>query len=168
MAKARLRICGRRRSPGESSGWGLFVGAAEGRVFGQRPDLALDGGTLAAEEILDRGGEARLADPMCAPGRRRQVAALDLVLALGAGLDPRQLVRDRVLDGLVVAGLEMQETEVAEAAPVAAVERVATPEIEGAGHGPSLLLGDHQHDAICERAADAVEKAARQVGPAPF
>ena len=57
-----------------------------------------------------------------AVGGRRHVAALDLVLALGAGLDPPEAVADRVVDGLVVAGLEMQELEAAHAAPIAAVE----------------------------------------------
>ena len=51
----------------------------------------------------------------------RQVAARQLVLALRAGLDPREPVRDRVVDGLVVAELEMQERVVLDRAPVAAV-----------------------------------------------
>ena len=48
---------------------------------------------------------------MGAVGGGRQVAALDLVLALGAGLDPLETVADGVVDGLVVAGLEVQELE---------------------------------------------------------
>src|SRR5262245_14680818 len=127
---------------------------SERGVLHESTDLALDRRALAAEEILNCGGEAGIADPMRAPGRGRQIAALDLVLALSAGLHPRELVRDRVLDGLVVAGLEMQEAEIAEAAPVAAVERVAPPQVEGSGHGPAVLLGDHQHNTIGQRGAD--------------
>ena len=63
-------------------------------------------------------------------GGLRQVAARELVLALGAGLDARELVRDRVLDGLIVAELEMQERVMLDRAPVAAVERVAADEID--------------------------------------
>jgi len=43
------------------------------------------------------------------------------VLALGAGLDAGDLFPDRVVDGLVVAELEMQEGDVFDAALVAAV-----------------------------------------------
>ena len=42
-------------------------------------------------------------------GGDRQIAARELVLALGAGLDAGELVLDGVLDRLVVAELEMQE-----------------------------------------------------------
>jgi hypothetical protein len=41
--------------------------------------------------------------------RGRQVAALDLVLALGARLDARDAVLDREFDGAVVAQLEVKE-----------------------------------------------------------
>src|SRR5882672_155298 len=50
-------------------------------------------------------------------GRHRHVAALDLVIALRTRLDPLQAVRDRVVDGLVVAGLEMQEGVALQASP---------------------------------------------------
>ena len=59
-------------------------------------------------------------------GGLRQIAARQLVLALGAGLDARQLVGDRVVDRLIVAELEMQERMVLDGAPVAAIDRVAT------------------------------------------
>ena len=50
-------------------------------------------------------------------GGDRQIAARELVLALGAGLDARELVLDRVFDGLVVAELEMQERVVLDRSP---------------------------------------------------
>ena len=97
----------------------------ERRELRQAGDLRLHAGPLAAEEILHRRGKAGIGDPVGAPGGRGQVAALDLVLALGARLDPRQLVPDRVVDGLIVAGLEVQEPVLAETAPMAAIERIA-------------------------------------------
>ena len=48
------------------------------------------------------------------------------MLALGAGLDAGELVLDGVLDGLVVAELEMQERVVLDRAPVAAEQRIAS------------------------------------------
>ena len=59
-------------------------------------------------------------------GGDRQVAAGELVLALGAGLDALELVVDGEVDGLVVAELEMQERVVLDGAPVAAEQRVAS------------------------------------------
>ena len=56
----------------------------------------------------------------------RPIAARQLVLALRAGLDHLQLALDGEVDRLVVADLEMQEGVVLDAAPVAAVERVAS------------------------------------------
>src|SRR3569833_3523405 len=57
-------------------------------------------------------------------GGVRQVAPRQLVLALGAGFDPAQSVPDGIVDGLVVADLEMQERVMLDGAPVAAVQRV--------------------------------------------
>ena len=59
-------------------------------------------------------------------GGDRQIAARELVLALRAGLDALELVRDGELDGLVVAELEMQERMMLDRAPVAAEQRVAS------------------------------------------
>ena len=42
------------------------------------------------------------------------------MLALGAGLDARELVRDGIVDGLIVADLEMQERMMLDGAPMAA------------------------------------------------
>ena len=47
---------------------------------------------------------------MRAVGRHREVAALQFVRALRAGLDPLQPMRDRELDGLVIAAFEMQKS----------------------------------------------------------
>ena len=96
----------------------------ERRILGQPLDLALDHVALAREELGDGAAKARVGDPMGAVGRHRQIAALQFVRALRAGLDPLQPARDRELDRPVIAALEMQEFVVAVAAPVAAVDRL--------------------------------------------
>ena len=55
------------------------------------------------------------------------------MLALGAGLDARELALDGVLDRLIVAELEMQERMMLDAAPVAAEQRIGADEVDGAG-----------------------------------
>ena len=81
-------------------------------------------GPLAREILGDRPAQRRIGDEMRGIGGVRQIAARELVLALGAGLDARELVGDRVIDGLIVAQLEMQKRMVLDGAPVAAVERI--------------------------------------------
>ena len=65
--------------------------------------------------------------------RHRQIAARQLVFALRAGLDPGQALRDRPVDGLIIAQLEMQEGMILDAAPVAAVKRLAPDEVQRPG-----------------------------------
>ena len=101
-------------------------------------------------------------------GGHRQVAAGELVLALGAGLDASQFLRDRELDGLVVADLEMQERVVLDRAPVAAVERVRADEIDGAGDPAAGALRHDQDDAVGHALADQRIELAGEVGAAPF
>src|SRR3984957_11681508 len=108
---------------------------AEGRiVLGEVLDLLLDHLALAREELRDRAAKALVRDVMRAVGRHRQVAALELMRALGAGLDPLQPVIDRELDRPVIATLEMQHLVVAVAAPIAAVDRLAPEDVERAGN----------------------------------
>ena len=90
---------------------------------------------LAVEIVGDRAAQkAAIGDPVRRIGRDRQVAARQLVLALGAGLDARQAVLDGVVDRLVVADLEVQAGVVLDGAPVAAVEAVAADEVQRAGN----------------------------------
>src|SRR5450759_4374554 len=81
-------------------------------------------GPLAREIFSYRPPQRRIGDEMRGIGGHRHVAARQLVLALGAGLDARQSVGDRVFDGLIVAQLEMQERMVLDGAPVAPVDRI--------------------------------------------
>ena len=58
------------------------------------------------------------------------IAARQLVLALRAGLDRFEAMRDRPLDRLVIAQLEMEEGHLPVAAPVTAIERVLADQVE--------------------------------------
>ena len=62
----------------------------------------------------------------------------------------------------------MQEAVGAVRAPVAAIERVAADQIEGAGHRLAVLLGHHQQHAIGHAFAQREEEFAGQIGAAPF
>ena len=67
-------------------------------------------------------------------GRHRKIAALDLVLALGAGFHGLQAALDREIDRLIITGLEMQVLVVLDAAPVPAVQRLGADQVEGSCH----------------------------------
>src|SRR5262249_34901718 len=116
---------------------------AERRRFRELLARGGDIGALALEKILDRAPQRGIGDVVRGIGRGRQVAARDLVLALGAGLDAAKFVLDGVLDRLVVAQLEMQERMVLDRAPVAAEQRVGADEIDGAGDEAAVALGHH-------------------------
>ena len=109
------------------------LSAPIGQKLAELVDLEGHLAALLGEKALDRDPKARLADPVRAVGRHRLVAALQLVLPLRAGLDARQAVLDREVDGPVVAGLEVEEIELLPAAPDAAVERVVAQQVERAG-----------------------------------
>ena len=66
-------------------------------------------------------------------GGLRQIAAGDLVRSLRAGLHVLEAVGDGVVDGLVVARLEVQKRVMLDAAPVPSEEGVAADEIQCAG-----------------------------------
>src|SRR3546814_7764971 len=91
-----------------------------------------------------------------------------LVLALGTGLDPRETVGDGVVDGLIVAGLEVQEAEASERAPVASVEGVGGFQVQGAGNELALIVRHHQHGPVGEALAEQVEEVAGEVRLAPL
>src|SRR5262245_31046567 len=116
----------------------------ERRELRQSGDLRLHSRPLAAEEIPYRCGKAGIGDPVGAPGGRRHIAALDFVLALGARLDPGQLVPDGVVDRLVIAGLEVEEPVLAKTAPMAAIERISPSQVERAGDIVAVLLRQDQ------------------------
>ena len=99
----------------------VFAAAAAEAVFGKVCRPSPDVAALALEIIGDGAPKAGMGDVVSRMGGDGQIAARQLVLALRAGLDPRQTLLDREIDGLMVADLEMQEGVVLDAAPVPAV-----------------------------------------------
>ena len=109
-----------------------------------------------------------MGDVMHRMGGDGQVAARQLVLALCAGLDPLQPLRKRKIDRLMVADLEMQEGMVLDAAPVAAVERVAADEVDApAMYRPSRFAMTSRMSSAMRSPISEIEVAG-EVRPAPF
>src|SRR5436190_20885226 len=96
----------------------------ERQEFRQRFAVMGDLPTLAFKIVGNGAAEAWIGDPVGGVGGRRPVAAGKLVLALGAGFDARKAVRDRPVDRLVIAELEMQKRLLIDRPPIAAIERV--------------------------------------------
>src|SRR5215468_350419 len=125
-------VAAQRRARIAAGGSGL-VGQralAERGKFGEFLAGGIDVGALALEGVGDRTPQGRVGDEMCRVRTGRQIAAGKLVLALGAGLDPRQPMRNGKLDRLVVADLEMQTGVVLDGAPIAPIETVATDQMQ--------------------------------------
>src|SRR5262245_11645760 len=125
-------VAAQRRARVAAAGSGL-VGQralAERGKFGEFLAGGIDVGALALEVVGDRTPQGRVGDERCRVRTGRQIAAGKLVLALGAGLDPRQPMRNGKLDRLVVADLEMQTGVVLDGAPIAPVETVATDQMQ--------------------------------------
>jgi hypothetical protein len=66
-------------------------------MLGDLRHLVADHDGLALDETRHRIAKGFVSDPMRGVGRLRQVAALDLVLALRPGLDALQALRDRAI-----------------------------------------------------------------------
>src|SRR5271154_1081825 len=115
--------------------WSLrsILGPLEGRQdLLQFLHLVLDRAALALEEILDRLGEAGIANPMRAIGGGGEISPLDLVRALRPGLDALQSARDREIDGAVIARFEVEKGNLAQTSPIAAVKRIPAHQVQGA------------------------------------
>src|SRR5438270_9917548 len=96
-----------------------FAGLTERAGVGQFAHRFRHIAPLPPEIVLHRAPQAGIDNVMRGVGGLRQVTARDLVLALRAGLDPLKAARNRKIDGLVIADLEMQERVVLDGAPVA-------------------------------------------------
>ena len=90
------------------------------RLERERAPRRVDLRRLALQEAADGAPQQGVAAVVRAVRVIRQVAPLQLVLALRARLDARQGARDRLVDGLVVAELKVEalELSVGDAAPV--------------------------------------------------
>ena len=104
---------------------------------------------------------------MGAVGFLGQVASLDLVFALGPRFDPLQPLGDGVVDGLVVAGFEVQELEARRGPPIAAVKCLVIAQVQGGGHREVVVLDQDEHHRIAETVAQEMKELARQIGPDP-
>jgi len=82
---------------------------AEGQGGGGFGDARLHRRALALQIFGDRRRQARVGQFMRRMRRHRAVAAQQFVLALRAGLDALQAMREREVDRLVITKLEMQE-----------------------------------------------------------
>ena len=109
-----------------------------------------------------------MGDPVGRAGEDGDVAARKLVAALGASLDILQAAFNRKIDGLVIAGLEMQHRAVVAAPPVAAIERVGTDQVHGARDGLAIFHGEDEEQVIGHALAQQGETETREIGRAPF
>ena len=107
-----------------------------------------EGIALALEEAVDGVAEFGMLEPVPGMGRGGDQPACELVLALRTAFEDLQPVRDRVLDALLVAGLEVQARQVFQRAPVAAVQTLAVLHAERARGGLTVAVGDDQHDVV--------------------
>ena len=86
------------------------------------------------------------------------------MIPLGAGFHASEAMGDRVVDRLIVAGLEMQEGVALQATPVATVERVVALEVERTAHGLAVRFCHDQNDLLSHGATQNVEEGAREIG----
>ena len=69
---------------------------------------------------------------MQAVGDLRNIAARQLMLTLCAGFDASKAMRDGKVDGLIIAGLEMEKCVVLQGSPIAPIKRVPADEVQRA------------------------------------
>jgi hypothetical protein len=74
-------------------------------------------------------------------GFYRFKAAHYFVLALGAGIETLQALRNRVFNALIITKLKVQLVVLSGAAPVAAVEGIAAVKVQGASNGLVVFVG---------------------------
>jgi len=99
---------------------------------------------LLPAPILQCFCEIRISHPVPAAHPRRQEPARQLVLALCTRLETGQPFAQAVFDALVVAGFEVQAGQ-GGAAPVAALQRVATAQAQRPGNRLAVQFGQEQH-----------------------
>src|SRR5690625_1721396 len=160
-------------SVAEHSQYDHGTGQRSERTFAAASTARLAEGIVLAIDIIDlttylapfslqevRNGtfQRTVQNKMRTPGFAGEVAALHLMLALGAGFDPVKAMGNGVIDRLIVTGLEVQEAVIFTATPIAAIENPAAREIKRAGNGPSLAPGHDQHYLVRHGFANRVEE----------
>jgi hypothetical protein len=140
-------------------------GAPEGHVRRRGAHVVRDRRAFALEVAADRVAEGRVANLVEGPYGRGGEAARYLVLALGAGLEPRQAFPDAVLDALVVAGLEVQAVMVRGRAPVASVEGVLAAQEYRAGDRLAVAVDrELDHERLGQGGSEPPEEVQGEVG----
>src|SRR5581483_9618257 len=100
--------------------------------------------TLARKIVGNGAPQGGIGDEMRRIGSLRQVAARELVFALGAGFDTIEPMDNRVIDGLVVAEFKMKEGMMFDGAPIAAIKRILADEVERAADPAAGAACHHQ------------------------
>src|SRR5690606_6360183 len=141
---------------------------AERRIGAKFANPFLNRLTLPVEVFRDRFAQAGMGDPVRRTCKHGLVASRKLVLALSAGLDPRQPTFDRVVDGLIIADFKMQEWALLDTAPIASVERVGTDQVESASDGQGAIHGEHQKAFVGHSLMQESKEFPVQIGRAPL
>src|SRR6185503_9592739 len=97
-----------RRSKGKRTELPVAVGSLIRAVLVQLVHVSRNALAFSLQIILDRPGEARVREPMRRQRFDRHQSTEHLVLALRAAFEALEPMRDRELDRLVVARLEVQ------------------------------------------------------------
>jgi len=85
------------------------------------------------------------------------------VLAACAAFDVAQVQLDRRIDRLVVARLEVQARHLLDRAPIASIEPLVVVHQQAGGDRAAVAFGEHQHEVLRQRFADALEERQVQV-----
>src|SRR5579885_3216357 len=141
---------------------------AEGTCLPELPSDRLHIGALALEIVLNRPPEGRIRNVVRRISGVRKIAARELMLALGPGLDARQPVSDGIFDRLVIADLEMQERMMLDRAPMAAEQRAVADEVDRPGDEAAGPLRHDQHGLVRHGLPDEGKEFAGQVGTPPL
>ena len=101
--------------------------------------------------VLPHGFEKlRPAQPVRGPGADRQKATTNFVFPLRAGFKCLQLIRNAIVDALVITGLEVQGVVVRTTPPVSAVKGIRALVKDCGGDNLFVQLGDNHQDVVRE------------------
>src|SRR5271170_855233 len=122
---------------------------------------------LAFEEIAHRLGKTGMREEMHAVRQCRIEASQPFIFAARARLEACQSALDAMLDSRVVADVKVQELEILEASPVAAIQDAGFFEAKTSRHQLFALVGELEGDVALEVGAHQLEKLGREILAAP-
>ena len=109
-----------------------------------------------------------MGDPVRGVGCHGRIAARELVTALSASFHEFQSMLDGIVDGLIIAGLEVQHWSVDGTTPIAAIERVRADQIHGAANRHAILRRKDKQQVVGHTLAQQGKGLAGQIGRPPF